>query len=650
VTTSVNARPVTRHIVVLSLARMADIAIPEEHEPWMAATDAVGFPVEWAWRVDPRHPDEVSKEMTKIGNRVDGQVEHWLVDHGKRPPKQLARQADARATVEDEQRRGFTHLSTRTRGWYRIAVSAPTEREALERAAAVVELYKPHTKWVRDLGQYALAREFVPGEPLASSAHCRHFPVVKVAAGLPAVTAEVGDRRGFHISETAGLAARAVCFDPWYLPEVMEASGVVPILGVQGSGKSALMGMLCYKATLSGARGVAMDPAGRLHRVLALPELAGISHQVDVLGGQPGSLSPYAAVPEPNTALLWADCRDAEEFRDKLGLERAAVEQTRRDLAVMTLRWSLPIELNRNPDVLTRIRAVVADAPAGPSSTLWAPIDRLRKGDELALTIAGQLVAASERELGRLFYPVRHKPAEAVHVPATFTVFNLKGLVKPDDSVELADYTPEELLYRPIMSLAAWTSLQLIYRGDPHERKFFGLDEAQEVTEVSGAGRTLVHKLRTDSRKNNNAVFLVSQHARVVLDAANFVGAVFVGRTQSEDAQTAALKLLGKPPGRGYEQLLGSLSARPRRDSGSLAYREFIYRDGLGGEGGTGGMERIRVSMAHHPDLFTALDTTPRPANRATMADRGPIPTLDDLDDLDQDPVPDELVNADGAA
>ncbi len=310
VTTSVNARPVTRHVVVLSLARMADIAIPEEHEPWMAATDALGFPCEWAWRVDPRAPDEVSKEMTTIGNRVDGQVEHWLVDHGKRPPKQLARQADARATVEDEQRRGFTHLSTRTRGWYRIAVSGATEREALDRAAAVVELYKPHTTWVRDLGQYALAREFVPGEPLASSAHCRHFPVIKVAAGLPAVTAEVGDRRGFHIAETAGLSARAVCFDPWFLPEVMEASGVVPICGVQGSGKSALMGLLCYKSALSGARGVAMDPAGRLHRMLTLPELAGIAHQVDVLGGQPGSLTPYAAVPEPNHALIWADVRD----------------------------------------------------------------------------------------------------------------------------------------------------------------------------------------------------------------------------------------------------------------------------------------------------------------------------------------------------
>ena len=266
--------------------------------------------------------------------------------------------------------------------------------------------------------------------------------------------------------------------------------------------------------------------------------------------------------------------------------------------------------------MLTRLRAAVSAAPAEPSSTLWAPIAHLQKGDELALTIARQLLDASERELGRLFYPVRHKAVDEVQVPscARFTVFNLKGLVKPDESVELADYTPEELLYRPIMSLAAWTSLQLIYRGDPHERKFFGLDEAQEVTEVSGAGRTLVHKLRTDSRKNNNAVFLVSQHARVVADAANFIGAVFVGRTQSEDAQAAALKLLGKPPGRGYEQLLGSLSARPRRDAEALAYREFVYRDGLGGESGHGGMEKIRVSMAHHPDLFAALDTTPRPA------------------------------------
>ena len=63
----------------------------------------------------------------------------------------------------------------------------------------------------------------------------RHFPVLKVAAGLPAITAEVGDRRGFHIAETAGLSARAVCFDPWYLPEIVEVGGLVPIVGTPGS-------------------------------------------------------------------------------------------------------------------------------------------------------------------------------------------------------------------------------------------------------------------------------------------------------------------------------------------------------------------------------------------------------------------------------
>ena len=352
---------------------------------------------------------------------------------------------------------------------------------------------------------------------MASSAHCRHFPVLKVAAGLPAVTAEVGDRRGFHIGETAGLSARAVCFDPWYLPEVMEASGVVPICGVQGSGKSALMGLLCYKSALSGARGVAMDPAGRLHRMLTLPELAPIAHQVDVLGGRPGSLNPYAAVPEPNHALIWVDVPGRGGLPRQAALERAAVRQTRRDLAMMTLRWSLPIEMNRNPEVLNRIRAAVS-APQrnrlDPVGADHAPA----KGDELAVTSPGSC-STRRAGAGPVVLPgAATRRVDAVTVPAAarFTVFNLKGLVKPDESVELEDYSPEELLYRPIMSLAAWTSLQLIYRGDPHERKFFGLDEAQEVTEVSGAGRALMRKLRTDSRKNNNAVFVVSQHARVV--------------------------------------------------------------------------------------------------------------------------------------
>ena len=167
VTTAVNDRPVRRHVVVLTVARIGDIAIPEKHEPWMAKTDTLPFPVEWSARVTPRDPVEVSKEMAKLANRIDGQMSHWVEDHSKRPPKQLARQADRAADVEDEMRSEFTGLSTRTKGWYRIAVSGASQEEALERAAAVVDLYRPQIKVVRELGQYHLAREFVPGEPLS---------------------------------------------------------------------------------------------------------------------------------------------------------------------------------------------------------------------------------------------------------------------------------------------------------------------------------------------------------------------------------------------------------------------------------------------------------------------------------------------------
>lgn len=623
VTTCVGTRNVTRHVVILTVARIGEIAIPETHEPWMAKTDALPFPVEWSARIEPRHPGEVSKEMTKQANRIDGQVSHWTDDHGKRPPKQLARQADRAADVEDEMRDLFSGASTRTRGWYRIAVAGETEEEALVRAAAVKELYLPQIRLVRELvGLYDIAREFVPGEPLGSAAHVRHFPVLKVAAGLPAVTAEVGDRRGSHIGETEGLSVRPVTFDPWFLMEVVESGGLIPIVGTPGSGKSLLGGLLCYKSTLSGAFGVAMDPSGRQQKMLALPELRDISRSIDVLGGRPGSLSPYAVVPEPNRELVRLDSTP-DTFDEKLELARNAVRATRRDLALSTLFGCLPLEMARNDDVKSRVRAAVNVCADTSRASLWTVVQRLEAGDQLSQDIARELQSAAEREVGRLFFTTPTQSRDDVDRlagirPARLTVFNLKGLVKPDPEIDDLDWSPEELLYRPIMALAAWSCLNLIYRGDPHDRKFFMLDEAQEVTKGSGAGRALVYKLSSDSRKNNTASFVISQNASTILgsDINNFVGAAFVGRTQDEAAQRDGLKLLGKPEGMGYERILGGLSPRQRRSEEHLGFREFIYRDGLGGEGGRGGMEKIRVTVNHHPELFAALQTTADPTKR----------------------------------
>lgn len=633
ITTSVGGTQITRHVCVLTVSRISDIAIPEKHQPWMAKADQLPFPVEWSARIDIRSADEISKEMSKLSNRIDGQMSHWADDHGKRPPKQLARQSGRTSDVEDEMRTGFTGLSTRTRGWYRIAVSGETEAEALDRAAAVIAHYKPQIRLVRELGQYALAREFVPGEPLATTAHSRKFPVLKVAAGLPAISAEVGDKRGFQIGETTGLIRRMVSWDPWYLTEIMEVGGFVPIVGTLGSGKSILQQIVLYKAVLSGVCGAAMDPAGRMQKLLRLPELEGITRSVSLLGGAPGSLSAYAVVPEPTPELVRLDCEDPSdeaEFQDKWKLAMTAARSARRDLAFETAKWNLPLAMGRDTHVQRYLRSAISTLRAEPGTSPTELIYYLDSRSDDEQEIARELKSARDRELGRLFFPEtgghdHHAPHADTN--ARFTVFNLKGLTQPDEEVPLEEYTADELLARPIMRSASWTALNMIYRRDPHERKLFILDEAHEITEGSGAGRALVHKIATDSRKNNAAALVATQNASSVLGQKsinNFAGAAFVGRTADEQAQKDALKLLGKPEGVGYEETLGNLSKRRRKDE-KLPYREFIFRDGLGGDGGRGGMEKIRVTVQHHPELFDIINTTADPTKRARFGKLRPV-------------------------
>lgn len=644
VTTSANGgEQVTRYVCVLTVAKVTEIDIPAKHEPWMAKADRLPFPVEWSCRIDVRTPESVAKEMGGLSKRVDGQVDHWSVDHGKRPPKQLARQAARIGQVEDEMRAGFTGLSTRTQGWYRMAVSGATEKEALDRAAKVIELYRPQIRIVRELGQFHMAKEFVPGELLANRAHARKWPVVKVAAGLPAITAEVGDKRGFQIGETTGLSSRAVVMDPWFLTEKIEVGGLIPVVGGLGSGKSIFMFMMAYKATMAGTRGVIMDPSGRVRKMLQLPEMKGISNNIDLLGGLPGSLSPYAVVPDPHPELVRLECDDPNddvEFKGRWRRAVAAAESARRDLAIDALRYCLPYEMGQNPEVRAEIRKAIAANKADSKRSLNEPMSWMdNKGGPGAKDIVVALKLAQKRELGRLFF---HETGQdrGYHYDsdALLTAFNLRGLVQPKPNTPMEDWSPDELLSRPIMSLASWAALQLIYRRDPNERKLFCLDEAHEITEGSAAGQALVTKVSTDSRKNNTAAFIGTQNASKVLGAnsiANFAGACFVGRTTDEQAQKDALALLGKPENAGYESLLGALSPK-QRDGSNLPYREFIYRDGLGGADGRGGMEMVRISLMHHPDLYRSVFTTAdgrsaeTRAAEAAEAAGAPDPTLDD--------------------
>ncbi len=121
----------------------------------------------------------------------------------------------------------------------------------------------------------------------------------------------------------------------------------------------------------------------------------------------------------------------------------------------------------------------------------------------------------------------------------------------------------------------------------------------------------LIDRLARDSRKFNVRALFASQLAGDLLRVSGFaslVNAVFVGRTDDEEAQAEALRLLRVPTGVGYEQMLGTLSPRPRHDDRpDDTPRQFIFADGHGG------VEKIRIDLEapHLEHVREALDTNP---------------------------------------
>ena len=176
---------VKRHVTVLTVGQMHGLQIPEVDDPWVQHSDRLPGSVEWSARIYVRRPEEVASELGRQMNKVRSQVRHYTDEHELEPPQSLTRQASRVLEIDDEMTSGFTALATRVRSWWRLAVSGATEREALRLAQQLLELYKPKVAIEHPEAQYALAREFIPGEPLANTAYLRRGSVVWAAAAVP---------------------------------------------------------------------------------------------------------------------------------------------------------------------------------------------------------------------------------------------------------------------------------------------------------------------------------------------------------------------------------------------------------------------------------------------------------------------------------
>ena len=593
---------IERHVCVLSVGRMSDLEI-SSGVPWMQRTDQLGFPVEWSGRVEIEDSAKVGAAMRRNIQKIRAQKGHYEVEHQEPAPGALDRQAAKALAVEDDISMGLSGLSTRTRGWFRLAVSAPTQEEALDRARAVRKLFAPQITITRPADQYAVAREFIPGERLGSTAYKRRMPVTTLAAAVPAATAKVGDRLGIHLGETSGTSTRVVTWEPWEMTERGEESGLAVLCAGLGGGKSTAGGNIIYRSLMQGVPWTVLDPSGRLTALCRLPDLAGRAEAIDLLEAPPGVLNTYRVIAEPvrehyKTTLEW-----------KVAQEHAA--ETRRMLTSNVLRSMLPRQMQDH--VLTEVallRAVGIVHATHTSSTNYV-VDQLASLDgdpELCLHagyMADFLREAAKTSHGRLIFPSGYYLDKHAETPL-LTVYSLRGLALPDESTPYSDDL-DERLSMCVLYLASWLTQRAMYLGDVHGRKGIFLDEAWALS-TFGSGRRFIDRASRDSRKHNTRVLLASQNPSdlLKLDLANLISAAFIGRLTDEQAQRDALRFLpGVPEGVGYEGIFGTLS-RPSRE-GKRGAREFVFSDG------TGAIERIRMDMSAHPDLLVALSTTADP-------------------------------------
>jgi hypothetical protein len=592
-----------RHVAVLTVGRMEPLEIPERHEPWLHFHERLPWPIELSSRVDVLGPGDSFRNLEHRLRMIRSQQLDYA-EHGMDAPPELERLAQRALVLGDEMTTGLPVDSSRVHGWHRLAVSAQTREECLERTRRLIQLYQRELRvsLQHPKGQEALAREFVPGEPLAHTGYLRRMPVKLLAAALPQAASTVGDRRGDLIGRTAGTSRRPVFLDLHFPMEVRERSGLAVFVAEPGGGKSTLLGALGYLAARRGVQVTLLDPSGPLARLCQMPELRPFSRVLNLTGSEQGTLAPYALIPTPQRHHFANSPAGEQEFGIALSNARAERRMLVQDICSMLV----PPQVAREASTATALRHAVRSVPAEESSTLDDIVSSLQaSGDTEAQEIGNLLLDTAEMPLAMLFFG--SPPPGTLTDQAVLTVITMAGLRLPDLKVEREYWSAEEQLALPMLHTAHRLAVRRCYGGLMESRKLVGLDEAHFM-EGWRSGRSFLVRLARDSRKWNLAALVASQNPRDILglDVQNLVSTVFVGRI-AEDVEIAAeaLRLLRVPVDDGYEAVLASLSQVDAASSARLGFREFVMRDV------DGRVQKLRVDVSWVRGLLDHLDTTP---------------------------------------
>ncbi|WP_320067777.1 ATP-binding protein [Micromonospora sp. RTGN7] len=610
-----------RHVAVLAVGRMEPLEIPERHEPWLHFHERLPWPMEISTRVDILGSGDSFRNLEHRLRMIRSQQLDYA-EHGIDAPPELERLAKRALVIGDEMTTGLPVDSARAHGWHRIAVGGRTREECLERARRLIQLYSRELRvsLQHPKNQDWLAREFIPGEPIANTGYVRRMPVNLLAAALPQAASTVGDRRGDLIGRTAGTCRRPVFLDLHFPMEVRERSGLAVFVAEPGGGKSTLLGALGYLAVRRGVQVTLLDPSGPLARLCNMPELRPYSRVLNLTGSEQGTLAPYALIPTPLRSEFTVGATGDREFEIAVSNARAERRMLVQDICMMLV----PPQVAREASTATLFRHAVRQVPAEETSTLDDVVACLGQlDDDAGKELANLLLDTAEMPLAMLFFG--RPPEGLLGADAALTVITMAGLRLPDLKIEREYWSAEEALALPMLHTAHRLAVRRCYGGSMSSRKLVGLDEAHFM-EGWRSGRSFLVRLARDSRKWNLAALVASQNPKDILglDVQNLVSTVFVGRI-AEDAEIAseALRLLRVPVNDGYEATLASLSTADATSATRLGFREFVMRDV------DGRVQKVRVDVSYVDGLLDHLDTTPA----AVAATMGQLPThLPDLE------------------
>ncbi|MDN5916879.1 MAG: ATP-binding protein [Pseudonocardia sp.] len=603
----------TRHVLVASLGRMGELNVPAADLPWMTIPDGIDAPVEWSARMRVLPQEVASRSLRHAADRVEAQQRHYEWEHGMDAPPVLARQIDLAADVRDELDTDHTGLSARCEGWWRMAIPGRSEREVLETFDRIRHLYHPNIAIERSEAQHALAREFIPGEPLATTAYKRRMSVRHAAMAVPHSTDIIGDEYG-PLLFTSRTSDRVIPWNPWHDIDSRQVSGLTPIIGGLGSGKTFLMGAIAVQAVRSlSAYVTLLDPSGPLTELTKLPEIAPYARALDLMDAPAGTLNPYGLVPDPDRASYPPGPDGDEEYQK----DHDAAQGRRSTLVINTVAQLLPAPIRRDGLTQQLLLQAVGKVGLGPDHDLAEVIEALRHSEDDAGE--GRRLAGS---LGPILSPsgparlLLGRPGSERWASDTdrLLVLSTRGLTLPREHVDQQDWNLDEQLSVPLMSLAGWLAHRRVHGLPRQAPKIVGLDELRWLAMIP-AGQSLIQQFARDNRKYRTRVLVATQLASDVLrlggetesGLASLCHDVFVGRTTDGDAQRDALRLLRVPVDEGYEPRLGDLSSGVGFTGDGLladAPREFVWRSG-------DWCEDIRLDLSgdHLAGLREALDT-----------------------------------------